>query len=148
MAAAARQAIMRPAHAIMGNNLPGHHDHSNDPAPSRKTQDGNRNGKAPEALEPEESKERESIAQSNASSNILPPKEIAQDPKHKELGKSSSALSIRDFELVKTLGTGMSDQLLRSSQPTMILFQELLPGSGYLDYPGPAMKRRRKRHTL
>ena len=55
-------------------------------------------------MEQEERKERESVAQSNDA--VLPPQEIAQDPKNKELGKSSDALRIQDFDLVKTLGTG------------------------------------------
>ena len=105
MAAAARHAIMRPAHAILGSNLPGHTDHSGSGQLSRETKDG----RPPEDLNSEERKERDSIAQSNTTARILPPQEIAQDPQNKALGKSSSALRIQDFDLVKTLGTGMPD---------------------------------------
>jgi protein kinase A len=37
----------------------------------------------------------------------LPPSEVQQDPRNKELGRSSKGLSVHDFELVRTLGTGM-----------------------------------------
>jgi protein kinase A len=36
----------------------------------------------------------------------LPPEEVAENPRNKELGRSSRALSVHDFELVRTLGTG------------------------------------------
>jgi protein kinase A len=36
----------------------------------------------------------------------LPPSEVQQDPRNKELGRSSKGLSVHDFELVRTLGTG------------------------------------------
>jgi protein kinase A len=39
---------------------------------------------------------------------VLPPDEIQEHPRNKELGGSSKALSVRDFELVRTLGTGAS----------------------------------------
>ncbi|TGO68354.1 hypothetical protein BOTNAR_0026g00410 [Botryotinia narcissicola] len=37
---------------------------------------------------------------------ILPPDEIQQNPRNEGLGASSRNLSVRDFELVRTLGTG------------------------------------------
>jgi len=36
----------------------------------------------------------------------LPPDEVQLDPRNKELGRSSRALGVKDFDLVKTLGTG------------------------------------------
>lgn len=36
----------------------------------------------------------------------LPPAEIQQNPRNKALGGSSRSLGVRDFELVRTLGTG------------------------------------------
>ena len=107
MAAAARHAIMRPAHAILGSNLTGHHGdrHRNDAEPP-KTNDGPKQ----EEMGAEESKERESVAQSSA--EVLPPQKIAQDPEKKDMGQSSSVLRIQDFELVKTLGTGTAHSLV------------------------------------
>ena len=37
----------------------------------------------------------------------VPAEQIAQDPQHKQLGFSSQQLKIEDFDLMKTLGTGM-----------------------------------------
>ena len=37
----------------------------------------------------------------------LPPEQIAQDPQNKQLGFSAQQLRVEDFELMKTLGTGM-----------------------------------------
>jgi protein kinase A len=45
----------------------------------------------------------------------LPPSEVQQDPRNKELGRSSKGLSVHDFELVRTLGTGMCYCLLAFS---------------------------------
>jgi protein kinase A len=36
----------------------------------------------------------------------LPPEEVQQDPRNKELGRSARGLSVEDFDLVRTLGTG------------------------------------------
>ncbi|KAH8660735.1 camp-dependent protein kinase A [Tricladium varicosporioides] len=36
----------------------------------------------------------------------LPPQEVLQDARSKDLGRSSRGLSVRDFDLVRTLGTG------------------------------------------
>lgn len=102
MAAAARQALMRPAH-ILGSNvkdLLSHHDHDADSSrrdASAEQQD----------LGEQERQERDFIAHNNSSSAVLSPSEIAQDPKKKDLGKSSRALRIQDFDLLKTLGTGI-----------------------------------------
>jgi hypothetical protein len=38
----------------------------------------------------------------------LPPDEVQQDPRNKELGRSSRALTVKDFDLMRTLGTGKS----------------------------------------
>ena len=119
MAAAARHAIMRPAHAILGSNLPGHSDHPTNGQSSRETEDG----KALEDLDSEERKERDSITQVDTTAGILPPQEIAQDPQNKELGKSSSALRIQDFDLVKTLGTGMPSSPADVSRLTCVVLR-------------------------
>jgi hypothetical protein len=42
----------------------------------------------------------------------LPPSEVQQDSRNKELGRSSKGLSVHDFELVRTLGTGTCYTLL------------------------------------
>lgn len=56
----------------------------------------------PEARE----QEKQFIANFSENQHPLPPGEVAQDTKKKHLGQSSRALSIKDFELAKTLGTG------------------------------------------
>ncbi|TVY13381.1 cAMP-dependent protein kinase catalytic subunit [Lachnellula arida] len=50
--------------------------------------------------------DKDFIAHFAASQHTLPPEEIQQDPRNKELGRSSKGLCVRDFELVRTLGTG------------------------------------------
>ncbi|MCJ1286867.1 serine/threonine protein kinase, AGC [Xylographa opegraphella] len=54
----------------------------------------------------EQEREKHFVAQMTTLAEPLPPKEIAENPKHKQLGGSSHQLRIDDFELVKTLGTG------------------------------------------
>lgn len=39
---------------------------------------------------------------------VLSPDQITQDPEHKKLGLSSDHLKVTDFELMRTLGTGMA----------------------------------------
>lgn len=41
------------------------------------------------------------------SKEVMPPDEISKDPEKKQLGYSSRHLKISDFELMRTLGTGM-----------------------------------------
>ena len=50
--------------------------------------------------------EKQFVAQFSDQQGVLPPDEIQQDPRNKELGGSSKGLTVRDFELVRTLGTG------------------------------------------
>lgn len=50
--------------------------------------------------------EKQFVAQFSEQQAVLPPDQIQRDPRNKELGGSSKALSLRDFELVRTLGTG------------------------------------------
>ena len=57
---------------------------------------------SPETIE----QEKEFIADFAEQQHPLPPEEVQQDPRNKELGRSSSGLSVDDFELVRTLGTG------------------------------------------
>lgn len=52
-------------------------------------------------------KEKAFVANFNDQQHPLAPDEVQQDPRNKELGRSSRGLSVRDFELVRTLGTGM-----------------------------------------
>lgn len=51
--------------------------------------------------------EKQFIANWEEEKRPLKPEEIEQDPEHKRLGHSSSSLRVEDFNLVKTLGTGM-----------------------------------------
>jgi protein kinase A len=57
---------------------------------------------SPETIE----QEKDFIADFAEQQHPLPPDEVQQDPRNKELGRSSSGLSLEDFELVRTLGTG------------------------------------------
>lgn len=50
--------------------------------------------------------EKHFVAQFCELPRVLPPDEIQRDPRNKELGGSSKGLSVRDFDLVRTLGTG------------------------------------------
>ena len=59
-------------------------------------------GKMPTAQE-----EKDFVAHFAEQTQTLPPEEIAKDPRNKELGHSSRCLSVKDFELVRTLGTGV-----------------------------------------
>ena len=55
----------------------------------------------------QEQKERHFVTHYNDSRHEpLAPEAIAEDPKNKELGGSSSQLRLDDFVLLKTLGTG------------------------------------------
>ena len=51
-------------------------------------------------------REKHFVAQFSDQQHPLPPEEITQDSRNKELGGSSRGLSVHDFELVRTLGTG------------------------------------------
>lgn len=59
---------------------------------------------------PGESREEEKafIAQFDNDPRSLSPRLIAEDPKNKKLGMSSKTLRLQDFELLKTVGTGIS----------------------------------------
>ena len=50
--------------------------------------------------------EKHFVAEFAEPHNSLPPDEVQQDPRNKALGKSSKGLSVKDFDLVRTLGTG------------------------------------------
>jgi protein kinase A len=50
--------------------------------------------------------EKQFVAHFSEQHSPLPPEEVQQAPRNKELGRSSRALSVHDFELVRTLGTG------------------------------------------
>jgi len=51
-------------------------------------------------------RDRSFIKQFSDQQRPLPPAEVAQDPRNKSLGGSSKNLSVHDFDLVRTLGTG------------------------------------------
>lgn len=50
--------------------------------------------------------EKQFVAQFSEEQPVLPPDQIQQAPRNKALGGSSKGLTLRDFELVRTLGTG------------------------------------------
>jgi protein kinase A len=60
--------------------------------------------------------ERQFVAKFSDQQKVLPPDQIQQDPRNKELGCSSKSLTVRDFVLVRTLGTG-AFLFLPSSSP-------------------------------
>ncbi|KAL8694113.1 MAG: hypothetical protein Q9218_001166 [Villophora microphyllina] len=50
--------------------------------------------------------EKQNISDWYDNARPLPPDQIAESPRNKELATSSKNLRIQDFELIKTLGTG------------------------------------------
>jgi hypothetical protein len=52
--------------------------------------------------------EKEKIAHFSDTQRTLSPQEIEQSAKDKEIGGTSNSLSVNDFDLVRTLGTGLS----------------------------------------
>ncbi|KAL2062392.1 hypothetical protein VTL71DRAFT_6658 [Oculimacula yallundae] len=56
--------------------------------------------------EEDHEKEKAFVAQFAERTNTLPPEEVQQDPRNKDLGRKSRGLTVHDFELVRTLGTG------------------------------------------
>lgn len=61
----------------------------------------------PEMVSPETTEqEKQFVAHFADSHRTLAPEEITEDARNKELGHSSKGLSVKDFELVRTLGTG------------------------------------------
>lgn len=61
---------------------------------------------SPEQMAQAAEQEKEFIAHFSDVQRPMAPGEVQQAPKNKDLGKSSKGLSVRDFELVRTLGTG------------------------------------------
>jgi protein kinase A len=59
--------------------------------------------------------EKQFVAHFSDQHDPLPPEEVQQDPRNKDLGRSSRALGVSDFELVRTLGTGACCCLLPRS---------------------------------
>jgi len=93
-AAAAVQAIM--PHQLLGRN--------------KEKEESAKSSTPPPRNEEQEEKERQFVAQFSERKEPLPPSEIAQDPTNKLLGGFSSQLRLDDFELLKTLGTGIHTQ--------------------------------------
>lgn len=53
-------------------------------------------------------KEKRFIANfKDSNGSPLPVEKIAEDPKHKQLGHPSRHLQLKDFDLLKTIGTGL-----------------------------------------
>ena len=52
-------------------------------------------------------KEKRFIADFNENTRPLPPEQITEDPRHKQLGTPSRHLQLKDFDLLKTIGTGL-----------------------------------------
>jgi protein kinase A len=82
----------------MAAGLLHHHHSSHYPSPSS----SHASLVTPESIK----QERQFVARFSDQKCVLPPDEIQQDPRNKELGRSSKSLTVRDFELVRTLGTG------------------------------------------
>lgn len=90
-AAAAVQAIL--PHQLLGRN--------------KENNESAKGFTPPPRNEEQEEKERQFVAHFSETKEPLPLSEIAQDPTDKALGGSSSQLRLDDFELLKTLGTGI-----------------------------------------
>jgi len=56
-------------------------------------------------------------ADASKSKEVLSPEEISKHPDEKQVGRSSRSLKVTDFELMRTLGTGMLSLLLCYLQP-------------------------------
>jgi protein kinase A len=65
------------------------------------------------ATSPTAEQEKHFIAQYSELQRVLPPDQIQGDQRNKALGSSSKGLTLRDFELVRTLGTGVFSSLSR-----------------------------------
>lgn len=66
--------------------------------------------------------EKEFVAHYADQTRSLRTEEIQEDRRNKELGHSSKSLSVEDFELVRTLGTGMSSSFLLSIKVLYFVF--------------------------
>ena len=89
MAAAAAIQTMLPSN-LLGSNAPRRSiPHSSDEKQSQKQ------------------KEKRFIADFKENARSLPPDKITEDPRHKQLGTSSRHLQLKDFDLLKTIGTGV-----------------------------------------
>lgn len=55
----------------------------------------------------QQEKEKHFIAGFTELTRPLSPHQIAKDPRNKELGVTSRQLTLKDFELLKTIGTGL-----------------------------------------
>ena len=132
-AAAATQTMMRPLqNHILGSNAAPLRQHT--PQPSNKAE--------------EEAREREFVAHYKDYVEVLSEAQIAQEPKDKELGKTSSTLKHDDFELIKTLGTGMHRSRMIMGRPIwntkLGQSQGHSHGCGYPDLQKDQLKIRRK----
>ena len=86
-----------------------HHDHSNresSPQPNQMPSPV-QNDQDPAAVDPARDKEKRMLAQWEEVKRPLSPAQIPIDANQKMVGHSSQVLRQEDFELVKTLGTGM-----------------------------------------
>ncbi|KAL9596277.1 MAG: hypothetical protein Q9219_005907 [cf. Caloplaca sp. 3 TL-2023] len=79
--------IKHGAHKLLGHNKPANIDSA--PIDNEKCR-----------------QEKQAIADFYENSRPLPPDQIADSPRNKELATSSRQLRVQDFELIKTLGTG------------------------------------------
>ena len=61
----------------------------------------------PSYNELEKQQEKQRIADYSDSKGSLPPDQIKQDPAQKQLGQASHSLQLKDFDLLKTIGTGL-----------------------------------------
>jgi protein kinase A len=87
----------------MAAGLLHHHSYHSTHHTSTSSSSTNSSSVSSEAIKQQE---KQFIAKFSEQPIVLPPDKIQQDPRNKELGGSSKGLSVRDFELVRTLGTG------------------------------------------
>jgi protein kinase A len=90
----------------MAAGLLHHHSHPSHHSPHHTSPSSSSSNSSSVSPETVKQQEKQFITRFCEQPIVLPPDKIQQDPRNKELGGSSKALSVRDFELVRTLGTG------------------------------------------
>lgn len=79
------------------------------------------------------------------SKDVLSPEEISHSPEDKQVGRSSKQLKVTDFDLMRTLGTGMLDPF--SAAPPVILLTTFLSSQVRLPECGCVVLRTHSRPT-
>ena len=108
LATTSQQRSNKPSHAagqsahVLSDSSGSHANDEQSTAPSSFSLGDESGGLSEKSLQ----EEKDFIAAYQERHSVLQPEEIAQHPKNKLLGSSSKNLSVNDFELLKTVGTG------------------------------------------